>query len=244
MATRVGLTVLLLLVATVAWGQGPRVYGSPSGFGNVVFPGMGTPPPVGSITSVGHAGRLGATVGGYYPPGVGSHGGSPGHGRGGRTMVVPYGVPIYYGGYGFGYGGYGYEQPPAPTTTVVQSPPVVINQYYSPEVVRPVMREYTDLPEAARAAPEERERVTQMPPPARPPAPAAPRAQPAEDKPTITLLAFTDSSIVAVLGYWIEGESLQYITSSYAKKSAPLKSLDRDLSLQLNRERNVEFALR
>jgi hypothetical protein len=199
---------------------------------------------VGSITDPGHARRLGSIVSGY-PPYTGAPTGRPGHGR---SLVAPFGIPVFVGGYGYGYGGYGAAPPQQQTTTVVQqSPPVVINHYYSPEVVRPVMREYTDLPEAAeQRQPAERESVRIYPAPKREPAPepAARREAPAEDKATVTLIAFQDSSIVAVLGYWIEGDALQYVTTQFAKRSAPLSQVDRPLSEQLNRERNVEFKLR
>jgi hypothetical protein len=163
---------------------------------------------------------------GSYPFGYsGGYGGRRG------TIVVPFGLPMYVGGYGYDPGVPPEAAPPQVVSNTA-SAPVVINQYYTPEVVRPQMREYTDLPPAA---------PRETPPPAA--QNAEPKAPPAEDKPNITLLAFKDGAIAAVLGYWLEGETVQYITTKYAKKSAPAETVDRTLSDRLNRERNVEFRL-
>jgi hypothetical protein len=233
---------------------------------------------VGVINDPGFAGRLGATVsglpqtttripvqrgsyGGYGGYIGGGRGGSSGGGRGGsgrtNTVIVPWGVPVMYGG-GVGYG-YDYSMAPAPTQTIVQpvvqpAPSVVINQYYTPETgSRAEMREYSDLPQPIRPPRMEVEesdgRVTVVPAP-RQPAAAAPsdptgRASlQAATTPTITLLRLKDTgSIAEVIAYWRQGESLHYITSDYQKVVLPLEALDRDATAQLNRDRNVEFRI-
>ena len=60
---------------------------------------------------------------------------------------------------------------------------------------------------------------------------------------TIYLLAFTDHVIRAAEAYWVDGKTLHYITLEHEQKQAPLDTVDRDLSLQLNRERHVAFSL-
>lgn len=232
-----------------------------------MYGGISTGRIVGSVTDPGFAGRLGATVSGlpqtsgsainsppiYGRPGVGGHVGGGGGIRGGRprTAVVPFGVPVYYGGYGAGYGaGAYYDGVPAtpPGQTIVQqvqpSPSVIINQYYTPETVRPQMKDYSDLPEANKQQDSDSP-VKVYPPPSRTkPAEPAQAAKPPEDpKATITLLAFNDSSVMAAIGYWTQGDTLHYVTSNFAKKTAPVGTLDKTLSEQLNRERNVEFKL-
>lgn len=230
-----------------------------------MYGGISTGRIVGSITDPGFAGRLGATVSGlpqtsgqaiqgmYGRPGGGPRGfgGFSGYGRQPRTVVVPWGIPVVYGGGGYGYGsGYG---PELPQQTIVQqvqpSPSVIINQYYTPEVANPQMREYNDLPEPPKPPEPKEGAVRVYPPPARSPAPPAPAAAERErrvqdhDKATITLLAFNDSSVVATIGYWLQGDTLHYITNGFAKKTVPASTLDRGLSEQLNRERKVEFKL-
>ena len=107
---------------------------------------------------------------------------------------------------------------PSPNVTVVQAPPAQSPVY----VERPnsVTREYdqygqqTNRPVAAANA-----------------------------GPTLYLIAFRDQSIRAAAAYWTEGATLHWVTLEHEHKQAPLNTVDRDLSGQLNRERRVAFSL-
>ena len=57
------------------------------------------------------------------------------------------------------------------------------------------------------------------------------------------LIAFNDHTIRAALSYHVEGNTLHYITTEREDKQAPLDTVDRALSMQLNRERQVPFQL-
>jgi hypothetical protein len=57
------------------------------------------------------------------------------------------------------------------------------------------------------------------------------------------LIAFRDHTIRAAAAYWVEGDTLHYITQEHEQKQAALGTVDRDLSGQLNRERRVAFSL-
>jgi hypothetical protein len=57
------------------------------------------------------------------------------------------------------------------------------------------------------------------------------------------LIAFRDHSIRAAAAYWVDGNTLHYVTSQHEERQAPLDTIDRDFSLQLNRERHVQFSL-
>lgn len=60
----------------------------------------------------------------------------------------------------------------------------------------------------------------------------------------IFLLAFqNDHAIRAAASYWVTGQTLHYVTLQREEKQVPLSSLDRALTLQLNRERRVPFQL-
>jgi hypothetical protein len=60
----------------------------------------------------------------------------------------------------------------------------------------------------------------------------------------IYLIAFqTDHAIRAAASYWVDGQTLHYVTQQHEEKVAPLSSIDRALTLQLNRERSVAFQL-
>lgn len=74
------------------------------------------------------------------------------------------------------------------------------------------------------------------------PAEKAP-AGPTQGAPRLILLAFQDHSIYAVTDYWVEGDTIFYITSYGAPNGAPVSALDLDLTIQLNRERGVGFSL-
>ena len=57
------------------------------------------------------------------------------------------------------------------------------------------------------------------------------------------LIAFQDKTIRAAMTYWVEGCTLHYLDPGHQEKQAPLSSVDRDLSAQLNRERHLAFSI-
>ena len=57
----------------------------------------------------------------------------------------------------------------------------------------------------------------------------------------IYLIAFRDQSIHAVVAYWVDGRTLHYVTQQHEERQASIDTIDRDLSLRLNRERHVPF---
>jgi hypothetical protein len=57
------------------------------------------------------------------------------------------------------------------------------------------------------------------------------------------LIAFNDHVIRAAVAYWVDGKTLHYVTLEHEEKQASLETVDRSLSLQLNRERQVAFQL-
>ncbi len=211
----------------------PRTYGSSHGFGNVVFPGTGSAPPIINpfyTHPTTHAQRLGATISGFpgYTPGY-----RPGGGARGRSapLVVPYAVPVFVGGYGYDYA------PPQPVT-VVPAPsmtPVIINQYYTSEGARPVMRDYsqTPLPETPARMPSNQAPASSLPDP------KAVR----EDRPTVYLIAFKDGSIQAAYGFWLDNDTVHYISTKGSHNRVSIELVDRPFSEQLNRERGIEFKL-
>ena len=66
---------------------------------------------------------------------------------------------------------------------------------------------------------------------------------PREPEATIYLIAMQDHSIVAAIGYWVEGDTLNYITQDGNQNRVSMALVDRDFSKQLNDERHVEFKL-
>jgi hypothetical protein len=248
----IGVAILCIGSAAMMFGQRqPGVtqpYGSLGGYGNVLYPGTGHAPNVNQSFPA----QLGATVAGRPPFGSGfarypvsapraSH--PAGHNR---STVVPY--PVYIGG-GY-YGGYApdtYAAPPPqeqmPMMDSYGTPSVVINQNFVPDRARPVVREYGD-----EQAPDSSGMRLYETPPTHPYADqgqqAPVRRQPAPDaQPTIYLLAFKDHNIIPALGYWMEGNTLHYVSVEHSLNQASLDLIDRDLSQRLNDERGVEFKL-
>jgi hypothetical protein len=249
----IGVAIFCFGSAVIAFGQRqPGVsqpYGSLGGYGNVLYPGTGHAPNVNQSFPA----RLGATVAGHpYGPGYYSYpmnaprqAHPAGHGR---STVVPY--PVYIGG-GY-YGGYApdaYAAPPPqeqPMMDAYGTPSVVINQNFVPDRANPLVRNYGDdqpPPESSGGM-----KLYQTPP-TRPygdqaPPPSAARRQPGPDpQPTIYLLAFKDHNIVPALGYWMEGNTLHYVSVEHSLNQASFDLIDRDLSQRLNDERGVEFKL-
>ncbi|MCC6585999.1 MAG: hypothetical protein IT168_04700 [Bryobacterales bacterium] len=235
-------TVAFIITAVVSTAQigpsGGRIVGGPvgGGFGSVVFPGTGVPrgnPAIGS----GHIQGLSNSIRGI-PPATGRPGGYRGGG-----YIVP--VPVVVGGYGYGYGYSGYTQPVQPNVTVVNapqpSPTVIINQNYAPETARPVLREYN---QDSSGNPDPTVSSYQAPVPAVP-EPVKPRIvrTVASDKPTIYLIAMKDGTVYSAYAYWIEGDTLHYVTTKHAMNMASVSLVDATVTNQLNQERGVEFKL-
>ena len=224
----------------------PPASAARSGFGRVIFPGTGQPPPNGlisgrvlfpgtggppgsplSITDTTFASRLGATVGGlnngqfhrFHRPAV----------------VAPYAYPVYGGGYyvgGYSDNGYGYapDQSNAPMAyPPQQGPQVIINQNFIPEHANPVVHEYGEdssggihLYEAPSREPEEGA---------------------ADENTSYYLIAFKDHSIYSAYAYWVEGDTLHYVTPQRVHNQASLSLVDRELTDKLNRNQGMQVKL-
>jgi hypothetical protein len=199
--------------------------GGSTAVGRVVFPGAGQLP-VGSITDTSFASRLGATVGGFGGFNDGRH-----VRRFREPLLVPYAYPVYLGGYADynGYAGYGQDQP---NITIInppqQTPQVIINQNFIPERAVPVMHEYTEDSSGVHIY-------------------EAPSRNPVENTPDETtayyLIAFKDHSIYSAFAYWVEGDTLHYVTPQRVHNQASVTLVDRELTEKLNRERNLQVKL-
>lgn len=222
----------------------PSRYGSPTGFGNILYPGVGHAPV--TIPRGGGAFIAPRFHGGVAPPVV-RH---PGHAR---QVIVPY--PVYIGGYGYGLGydyDVGAQAPPpygnpedmgmmAPQQQPAVPPVVIINQAYKPETVTPAMHDYSDQ----QAQPGTQTYIAPVHP--FPDPNEAKQGQPVvrvqDDKPTLYLLAFKDHTILPALAYWVEGDTLNYVTEGGVPNRASLTLIDKEFSKELNRQRSVEFNL-
>ena len=230
--------VLLLAVAT-AWAQRAA---DPSGFGRLSNPGA-----VVGTTGGGGFGRMiypgtGAPVAVRNPrlpgsPLVAAPVPQVPHRPHGNAIAVPY--PVFYGG---GY--YDYDAPAAPYSQdayqaqapvngydqMTQPPVVIINQYFKPDTANPVIHDYSNVP-----LPGSQPQV--------PDANNTDQAQTSADQQVIFLIALKDHTIFPAVAYWVEDDTLNYITVQGSKNSVSLDLIDRDFSKQINKERKIEFGL-
>lgn len=205
-----------------------RTYGSTTGFGSVLFPGAGNPPPLTNsftfpfTTSTTFVERLGNSISGVGFTGVGR-----GFHGGGGFGAYPVAYPVIVGGGLYGDNPYAYQQQQPPNITIVMppqqtAPPVTINQY--PEAARP---------EASSGAEPGIQTYE---------APSAPRPEPADDQ-VMFFIALKDSSVYTAVAYWVEDATLHYITPQGRHNQVSLDLVDRQTSAKLNEGRKVEFRL-
>jgi len=207
-------------------GSAPRSYT----VGDVLHPGGVPPQPAAGVPVL--------PMGGYgqRAPGRPSHGGGGGHGRPNaphpphdRSAIVPF----YFGsGYAPGYSEPNVDQQQAQQQQSEDPPVLVINQDYKREMLNPVVHDYSNM-DIPPSPPLEQRLST--PPPA--------YIQRPDPSPTIYLIALTDGSIVTALGYWMEGDTLNYITREGTRNRVTIDRVDRPFSTKLNTDRNLEFKL-
>jgi outer membrane protein OmpA-like peptidoglycan-associated protein len=65
----------------------------------------------------------------------------------------------------------------------------------------------------------------------------------AASQPITYLIAFQDGAIRLADAYWVRDRTFHYVTVDHRERTAPLASVDRRLSEQLNSDRNVVFYL-
>jgi hypothetical protein len=135
--------------------------------------------------------------------------------------------PDYYGDSGYGdYGsvGYptaGYSYSPSPNVTVIYPPALPAAAPVYVEQAGPALREYDEYSQ-----------------------PVVPsRGLGASASSPLYLIALKDHTIYAAVAYSVQVDTLLFVTLWNEQKRAPLNLIDRGLSIQLNRERHVNFQL-
>jgi hypothetical protein len=223
-----------VFVAFLAVGPLSAQYWSVGGFGNVVFPGLGHAPaggnpwgnvaspaiPQGAAAFSSGAGAVAANRYGGLIPGFRSYSGA-GHGTGngyrrGNTSGI-YAYPVYIAQP---------DQPPSDVTGVnpPAQTPVVITQYFGPAP--------SDQGPPSDAAASNFHYYQ---------APSNSNTAPSD--PSYYLIAFKDHTVYSAVAYYTEGDTLHYFTSGNVHNQVSLSLVDRPLTEQLNRERNVDVRL-
>ncbi len=133
-----------------------------------------------------------------------------------RPVYVPY--PVFIGG--------GYYAPPVASDYGYQNPaPVaVVNQDFQPDSVNPSIVDFSNVPPAEPAANTDENGLR-------------------DDQPTIFLIALTDHTVVAAIAYWVDGDTLNWVSRDAKQNHLSMSLVDRDFSKQLNDQRHIEFKL-
>jgi hypothetical protein len=131
---------------------------------------------------------------------------------------------VYYGGYYYDPSA-GYGAQPAPAYPAYEDP----GSYAAPQ--SPVVILNQGMPAPAYRS-DSSQPVTSDQGEIRPDAP-----------PTIYLIAMTDQTILPAIAYWVENDTLAYITPEGNQNRVSLSLVDRDFSKKLNDDRHVEFRL-
>ena len=188
--------------------------------------------------------RGGFSGGGFHSPGIGGfRGGFAGRGfRSGSRVVFGFGgwgYPYYGFGYGWGYPYYGYGWSYPYPYGYYSYPYSYDPYYYDPySSYGYVSQPYYGAPAPTYAAPAAAVEGQSY-------------QQPATNSgnqyfyraPDFYLIAFTDNTIQTAVSFYAEGDTLHWTTREHEEKQAPLSSVDRRFSEQLNRDRRVEFKL-
>jgi hypothetical protein len=170
--------------------------------------------------------------------GGGAHYGSGGHGYGRGGYVYAY--PVYVGGYGGYYGGYYGDYGSAYTPPYGYVDPTLQGQAPPPAAPPVVINQYFGAPPMGPAGPPEQQddqniRMYQQQPP-----PPAYSQAPASDSRSY-LIAYKDHSVYTAVAYWIEGNTLHYITSGNTHNQADLDLIDIEFTKKLNNDRSMPF---
>ena len=149
---------------------------------------------------------------------------------GSRTGYAGYVGPVYYVPNAFDYSFDSYPAAPvsgqyqAQYQPQYQPPPVIVNQYFG-----------------SRGPADEREGFTQQPA-----APEQSSARPGDllsEPQNYYLIEYKDHTIYSALTYWVEGDTLHYVTTQNTHNQASLSLIDLDKTYKLNEDRSVPFTI-
>jgi hypothetical protein len=221
--------------------------GTNAGYGNVVFPGgrpsITTPfsqtntfsPAFGSVVNGNTVGGR-SLFNGFNGNGLNGFNGFNGFNGGRRNnngnsnsvVYVPFAYPVYGGGGGYYGGGYG-----DPGAMPIQQQPNVTIIYPPQQTPMMMMGPQPPVPNG---------QIRDYMPPM-PPDQASAETAPQQRDADYYLLAFKDHSIYSAIGYWVDGDTVHYITTGNVHNQVSVSLVDRDLTIQLNKGRGVQVNL-
>jgi hypothetical protein len=211
-----------VFVALLAVGPVSAQHWSVAGLGSIVLPGVVPTAPAGAaLRGIGAFPALPGVV----TLAARSHsyrGTGYGHRRSSASGIYAY--PVYVGGFGYGYASSAPDQS-TPDANPTAPPAVVINQYFGQPPA-----EQEPQPDATASNFHYYQ------------APANDDTAPS-DPASYYLIAFKDHTIYSAVAYYTDGDTLHYFTSGNVHNQVSLALVDRQLTEQLNRDRNVDVRL-
>jgi hypothetical protein len=118
-----------------------------------------------------------------------------------------------------------YVEVPVEVPVSAPAPPVIINQYFSTPG-----SEIRSLPPVDEPAPRTSTSANR----------SGDLLAPAEN---YYLIAYKDRSMYAALAWWLEGNTLHYVTTQNTHNQASLDLIDLDRTTRLNQDRNIPFTI-
>jgi hypothetical protein len=179
----------------------------------------------GSFASVG----MSRPLGGVAPPSFPSSG-TPRRHTPGPRISLGYVGPIYYvpNGYDTAYQPSGYSTfdqpaspalyPPPPQESAPQQP-IIINQYFGSRTA--TTQTEGDTTTTAQTTP----------------------GDPIGAPKNYYLIAYKNHNVYSVIAYWLEGDTLHYVTTGNTHNQASLALIDLDQTMKLNADNSVPFSL-
>lgn len=133
-----------------------------------------------------------------------------------RSSLLPYGYPLF--DYGYDYSGYN-EYPPEPNVIVVPQPAPQMTMQAPREPVQAAIHEYREAPTVLPAAP-------------------APKGEE-----VAFVIALNDGSRRSANAVWVQDNMLHYIDPDDKQQQISMRSVDRQSTRRINRERNLDLSL-
>jgi hypothetical protein len=228
-----------------------------AGFGSILFPGATHPP--GMITDTTFAQRLHSTVSGMPLHhqrafgfgqrgfGFGQRGLGFGRGRGGFIGGggIMVGMPAFIGsGYDYGYGYIPPYAQPAFAGAPQAQPQIVIHQTFIGQTPAEMRRN-------GEAQQRDGSGVSIYRAPSREEGDAAPQGEESEAAQGVELpagaesagprryylIAYKDHLVETAVGYWVDGQTLHYLTPDNLHRAVPVSAIDRATTQKLNPDR-------
>ncbi len=161
-------------------------------------------------------------------------------GRGSNLVGIPYAYPVYVGGSGYDNS---YMSPDGAAPPQQQQQPNILVIYPQQQQATPVI--ITLGPDGQYTTSSGQPNQPGFSPPGAYQPPVRPQMEDlsSTQEPAHYLIAFKDHTIYSAVAYWVDRDTLHYFTSGNVHNQVSLSLVDRDLTVQLNKESGLDVKL-